>query len=117
MCLRSSKGVFGVEDRVVRYRARVCLGSSNRWFDIEQGCVWGRVTGGSTSKMGWMGPPRRVYGTSQKGRWDLPEGSMGSPRRVDGTSQKGRWDLPEMFMGVAGRAYFSLVKRRCLIRI
>jgi hypothetical protein len=48
---------------------------------------------------GSMGPPRRVYGTSHKGRWDLPQGSMGPPIRVDGTSQKGRWDLPQGSMG------------------
>jgi hypothetical protein len=51
------------------------------------------------------------------GQWDLPEGSMGSPRGVDGTSQWGRWDLPEASKEVPGDAYFSLVKRRCLIRI
>ena len=76
-------------------------------------CLMGLFERGGASK----GSPRRVDGISQKGRWDLPQGSMGPPRRVNGTSHKGRWDLPPMSTGAAGGAHLSLVKKRCLIGI
>jgi len=89
-----------------RERTRRLGGGAGRWSELGPmsgfgfnglilSCLMGLFERGGASK----GSPRRVDGISQKGRWDLPEGSMGPPTRVDGTSQKGQWDLPEGSMG------------------